>query len=125
MGQQLRGRDGGNVITLGLQSWVMVGVIGVASVVTAASRWQVAQAESKLEQCEADKRTMAQAMERQNVRVETWQAAASAAGQASKEAASAAAAEFADRVAPELRRLRAIKATTCADAVQRVREGLK
>lgn len=112
------------MITLSLQSWVMVGVIGVATVVTAASRWQVANAEEKLAQCGSDLREARAAIEKQNARVEVWQQAASTAAQASREAASATAAEFADRVAPELRRLRAVKATTCADAVRQVREGL-
>lgn len=109
---------------LSLQTWALIGTVAVAGVLVAGSRWQVAQAESKLSQCQSDNRTLTQAVERQNVRVETWEAAASQAQETSRAAMEAAKATTL-AIQPELQRLRTLKPATCADAVQRVREGLR
>ena len=78
---------------------------------------QLEAAEVKLRACQDTKLT-------QNVRVETWQEAASAAQAGSARAAALATAAAASKLA-EQQRLQGVKAATCADAVAEIRKGLK
>lgn len=112
------------MLALSLQSWAMVGVIAVAGTVTAASRWQVAQAEGKLAECASDLRETRAALDKSNARADTWAAAASSAAKTSQEALQTAQAVTAGNAA-ELKRLRAAKPVTCDEAVRQVREGLR
>lgn len=87
-------------------------------------RIELATARDELRECQATNMTLNRSMITQNVRIETWQAAASQA-QANGTAALAKAATVAATHAGELERLRVATPSTCTDAVRQVREGLK
>lgn len=87
----------------GLSVWVLLEQIDAGAV--------------KLRACQDQRLT-------QNVRVDTWQEAASVAQAGSARAAALATAAVATKLA-EQQRLQGVKASTCADAVAEIRKGLK
>lgn len=97
---------------------VVCGLIGLGA------WWEVSRAKAALQDCIAQRDGANRSVLVQNTRIETWQEAASAARAEGATALAAAVATTASTQV-ELKRLRAAKPATCADAVRQVREGMQ